>query len=283
MIPSEVIHKQNGVIHSKFKVIPQCCPLPRLPCSREDLVRDSRSPLVLLERCLMGAKNVAAVYQRYAGRIPGSSIAVLIYMALVSKDRDPWPWFALGHHALAEHALGRSNPGDADLRAVARAMGPLLDCEAVTVDRGGASRAGGNTTARYRLNIHAESDEERRLWLNTPDGKRRASNPHRKPRDPTVCDGDTRRKVARDPTVSGERPDGNRRTKETRGDKRSEKTKEEGRSSTASHPSRAREPDGTVIEFPPRRRYGSAADTIAEASASRRRAEASYRAEQETS
>jgi hypothetical protein len=175
----------------------------------------------------MGATNAIAAYQRYAGKVPGLSLAVLVYMALVSKDKDAWPWFTLGQHALAEHALGRAHPNAADLRAVQRAIGPLIEAEAVTVDRAGAARSDGNSTARYRLNLHDEADKARREWLDTPDGKRRMSNPHKARRDPTVSDGDTRRKVTRDPTVSDETPDGNRRAKETQGDRRSEKTKEE--------------------------------------------------------
>ena len=190
----------------------------------------------------MGATNAIAAYRRYAGKVPGLSLAVLVYMALVSKDKDPWPWFTLGQHAIAEHALGRPDPNAADLRAVQRAISPLIDAEAVTVDRAGAARSDGNTTARYRLNLHEEADRMRREWLDTPDGKRRMSNPHKARRDPTVSDGETRRKVTRDPTVSDERPDGNRRAKETRGDMRSEKTEEEDLSETASHPSRATAP-----------------------------------------
>lgn len=190
----------------------------------------------------MGATNAIAAYRRYAGKIPGLSLAVLVYMALVSKDKDAWPWFTLGQHAIAEHALGRPDPRDSDLRAVQRAIGPLIDVEAITVDRAGAARSDGNTTARYRLNLHEEADRARREWLDTPDGKRRVSNPHKARRDPTVSDGETRRKVTRDPTVSDERPDGNRRAKETRGDKRSEKTKEEAVDlSTDPHPPRVPE------------------------------------------
>jgi hypothetical protein len=202
----------------------------------------------------MGATNAIAAYRRYAGKVPGLSLAVLVYMALVSKDKDAWPWFTLGQHAIAEHALGRPDPQDADLRAVQRAIGPLIDAEAVTVDRAGAARSDGNTTARYRLNLHEEADRARREWLDTPDGKRRMSNPHKARRDPTVSDGETRRKVTRDPTVSDERPDGNRRAKETRGDKRSEKTKEEVVDlPTASHPLRAKppgEPAPVIALFP---------------------------------
>jgi hypothetical protein len=199
----------------------------------------------------MGATNAIAAYQRYAGKVPGLSLAVLVYMALVSKDKDAWPWFTLGQHAIAEHALGRPDPKAADLRAVQRAIGPLIEAEAVTVDRAGAARSDGNSTARYRLNLHDDADRARREWLDTPDGKRRMSNPHKARRDPTVSDGDTRRKVTRDPTVSDETPDGNRRAKETQGDKRSEKTKEEVVDlPTASHSARIAEPSEPAPVIP---------------------------------
>jgi hypothetical protein len=198
----------------------------------------------------MGATNAIAAYRRYAGKVPGLSLAVLVYMALVSKDKDPWPWFTLGQHAIAEFALGRPDPNAADLRAVQRAISPLIDAEAITVDRAGAARSDGNTTARYRLNLHEEADRARHEWLDTPDGKRRMSNPHKARRDPTVSDGETRRKVTRDPTVSDERPDGNRRAKETRGDMRSEKTEEEDLSETASHPLRAKTPSEPAPVIP---------------------------------
>jgi hypothetical protein len=228
----------------------------------------------------MGATNAIAAYQRYAGKLPGLSLAVLVYMALVSKDKDAWPWFTLGQHAIAEHALGRPDPKDADLRAVQRAIGPLIDAEAVTVDRAGAARSDGNTTARYRLNLHEDADRARREWLDTPDGKRRMSNPHKARRDPTVSDGETRRKVTRDPTVSDERPDGNRRAKETRGDKRSEKTEEESVDlSTASHSSRVAEPgdDATVVSI--FRRTNQAQATLDQSAANVAKRKAAHQAQ----
>jgi len=102
----------------------------------------------------MGASNVAAVYVRYAGKVPPLSMQVLAYMALVSLDSDPWPWFGQGHAALAEHALGRPSPiGDDDLRAVRRAITPLVKVGAIHVDRRGAVRRAGPSTTRYRLDV----------------------------------------------------------------------------------------------------------------------------------
>jgi hypothetical protein len=231
----------------------------------------------------MGASNALAAYSRFAGRIPASSLTLLTYMALVSKDSDAWPFCRLGQHALAEHALGRADPSETDLRAVQRAMKPLLDAGAVTVDRAGAQRADGNVTARYRLNLHDRADESRRDWEETPDGKRRVSDRRRDPQHPTKNGGDTRRKVTRHPTVFDETPDENRRPKEPLGDMRSDKTKEKVVAVTpTSHPSRASPPaekSAPVIQLfpkppdPPlpstawRSRRDAAADAIAESMA----------------
>lgn len=175
----------------------------------------------------MGARNVTASFHRWAGRVPGNSLALLVFMAVVSKDGDDWPWYGQGQASLAELAMGRPNPNRADLRAVSRAMQPLLDTGAVTVDRAGAARSDGNTTARYRLNLHERADAEREKWEQTYDGKRRTSDARRDPQHTTVSGRDIRRKVTQHTTVSDATYDGNRRTKEKEKTKRSEKTKEE--------------------------------------------------------
>ena len=224
----------------------------------------------------MGATNALDAYRRFTGRVPATSLVLLTYMALISKDAHDWPYCRLGQHALAEFALGRIQPDTTDLRAVQRAMKPLLDIGAVTVDRAGAQRADGNVTARYRLNLHERADKARAEWETTPDGKRRVSDGRRDPQHPTKSGGDTRRKVTRHPTVFDETPDENRRPKETGGDMRSDKTKEEGSSETASHPPRAQAPN--VVPF---RRTNRAADAIAEATARRAAARAAHDAGRE--
>lgn len=103
----------------------------------------------------MGARNVAAAYQAWAGKLPPLSMQVLIYMALVSKDSDAWPWYAQGHAALAEHALGRRVVDKAALKAVERAMTPLLAMGAVVTERKASTRRDGASTARYRLTLDA--------------------------------------------------------------------------------------------------------------------------------
>jgi hypothetical protein len=242
----------------------------------------------------MGARNVAAAYQRWAGKVPGTSMQILVYMALVSKDSDDWPWYGQGQASLAEMAMGRPNPGRADLRAVQRAMTPLLDAGAVTVDRAGAARNDGNSTARYRLNITDRGDAARHKWQQTPVGKRRTSSPPEDPQHPTKSGSNTRRKVTQHPTVSDPTPDGNRRTKDKEKIKRSEKTEEEDKTFVRPSPLRASEPvAASVVELfpgasrePPYRsaptdRTNSVQQAIAEATARRRAAEAAHRAARE--
>lgn len=101
----------------------------------------------------MGAGNAMAAYARWAGHVPPLSMQLLTYMALVSLDSDERPWFGLGHAALAEHALGRRHPTRRDIKAVERAIQPLLDLRAITADRKPAPRSGGGRTVRYRLHV----------------------------------------------------------------------------------------------------------------------------------
>jgi hypothetical protein len=235
----------------------------------------------------MGAANALAAFRRWAGRIPGASMQVLTYMALVSKDKDDWPWFGQGQEALAEFALGRENPNRTDLRAVARAMGPLLDAGAVTVDRAGAARSDGNTTARYRLNLTDRADKCRSDWEETSDGKRRTSDRRRDPQHTTVSGQDIRRKVTQHTTVSDATYDGNRRTKEEEDQEERENRGIGVAPTTASHPSRA---DGLgdlapVVQLfskpppAPPRRISRAEEAIAAATAARAQRRAEHQAQ----
>lgn len=100
----------------------------------------------------MGAGNVLRAYDKYAGKVPPLSMVLLAYMAAVSKDTDTAPWFGMGHEALAERALGRPAPVErADVKAVERAVAPLLAAGAIVADRRAAPRSGGAKTVRYRL------------------------------------------------------------------------------------------------------------------------------------
>lgn len=233
----------------------------------------------------MGAGNVAAAFRRWAGRVPGTSMQVLTYMALVSKDKDDWPWFGQGQEALAEFALGRENPDRTDVRAVSRAMQPLLDAGAVTVDRAAAARTGGNSTARYRLNLTDEADGERRKWKETCDEKRRKSKPAKDPQRTTESGHDVRRKVAQRTTVSDATYDGNRRTKEEEDQEEQENQGIRGDLRTAvtlaREPRAEAEPAPVVELFPgasqearyrPPPRWSTSAMTEVEAATERRRA-----------
>ena len=102
----------------------------------------------------MGAKNVLRAYALYAGKVPPLSMQLLTYMAAVSKDADPLPWFSQGHEALAELALGRDDyETDAAVKAVERAMTPLFKVGAITTERGSGRRQHGAWTARYGLHL----------------------------------------------------------------------------------------------------------------------------------
>lgn len=221
----------------------------------------------------MGATNALAAYRRWAGRVPATSMILLTYMSLVSKDKDDWPWYGQGQEALAEFALGRENPDRADLRAVSRAMQPLLDAGAVTVDRAAAARNEGNSTARYRLNITDRADGERRKWEETHDGKRRTSTPVGDPQRTTESGHDVRRFSTQRTTESGTTYDGNRRTKEEEDQEEQEDQGISGSSTTASHPSRAHAPDEPLpenvipIERPPPRQGRLATENLAGAAA----------------
>lgn len=111
----------------------------------------------------MGAHNAFAVYRLY-GHLPATTVQLLNYMALVSLDHDPNPWFSMGHMALAKHALrreitcecGRSScrACKPHLQAVYRGLKPALAAGALTVDRGPArSRTDAPCTTRYLLHL----------------------------------------------------------------------------------------------------------------------------------
>lgn len=104
----------------------------------------------------MGAANAASAYRLYAGRIPATSLNVLVYMALVALDKDPEPSFWQGQEELAMRSLGREKPDKAAIKAVERAMTPLFEAGAVTTVRHSSGSRDRKITARYRL------------WLITP-------------------------------------------------------------------------------------------------------------------
>ena len=111
----------------------------------------------------MGSANALAAYRLYGGKVPPVSLNVLAYMALVALDKSAEPSWWEGHEMLAVRCFGRAEPvGDADLRAVRRAITPLFAAGAITTIRHGSGTRGRLITVRYRL------------WLDhpAPDGKR---------------------------------------------------------------------------------------------------------------
>lgn len=102
----------------------------------------------------MGAGNVLRAYQLYAGKVPPLSMQVLAYMATVSIDADPDPWFSMGQESIAIHALGRKGDiGRAEIAAVERALKPLFEKGAITTVRKASVRRDSWSTAKYRLEL----------------------------------------------------------------------------------------------------------------------------------
>lgn len=103
---------------------------------------------------MMGARNAVRAYALYASEVPATSMLILAYMAVVSKDGDYSPWFSMGHDALARMALGRPEPiTDTDRKAVQRAIRHLTEVKAITIDRPPAKRKGEPSTTAYRLHL----------------------------------------------------------------------------------------------------------------------------------
>jgi hypothetical protein len=103
---------------------------------------------------VMGIKNVLAAFAMWAGKVPQTSFTLLSYMAATSMDTDAEPWFSRGHEHLAIHALGRPAEVErADVKAVERAISPLLRAGAIDTIRRASVRRDGLSTAAYRLNL----------------------------------------------------------------------------------------------------------------------------------
>lgn len=110
----------------------------------------------------MGAKNALRVYEGW-GALPDRPLRLLVYMALVARDDDAEPWFALGHEALARFALAMDLPElddddprsraarDAVLRKVRRAVTTLHRRRAIETTRKATFGHRGPGPVRYRL------------------------------------------------------------------------------------------------------------------------------------
>lgn len=120
---------------------------------------------------LMGAANALSAFHLYAARIPATSFKVLTYMALVSLDNDPEPWWSEGHEVLASMCFGYAEPdSDAALRAVRRAVTPLFAARAITVTRRSSGHGNTDITVRYRLWLRHSAPDENRPVDNGPEG-----------------------------------------------------------------------------------------------------------------
>jgi hypothetical protein len=174
-----------------------------------------------------------AAYAKYAGKVPPISMQVLAYMALVSVDSDRQPWYGQGHHAIAEHALGRTAPiTDADIRAVERALAPLAKVGAIRTDRKAAVRRDGPNTARYRLNLDLTGSDAHAPRIpsdvpasSVPSGS--TTIEHGDPPRPTESVADAPRNPAARPTECGTDAPRNPWDRGVRGTTRSDKTEEE--------------------------------------------------------
>lgn len=167
----------------------------------------------------MGASHIASAYTRWAGRVPPLSMVLLTYMALVAKDANSEPWYSQGHQALAELALGRPAPlTTADLRAVERAITPLLRAGAIVPNRRASVRRDGHSTVRYLLviNDHTEAHARRFASGDKSDGPDESpvDNPLQDSQRPTDSDTHARRNPTARPTETVTTPDGNRGTEE---------------------------------------------------------------------
>lgn len=182
----------------------------------------------------MGASNVLAAYALYAGRVPPLSLQLLAYMAVVSKDDDPRPWYGQGHAALAEHALGRAAPIErADIKAVERAIQPLLAVKAIITDRRASVRRDGSHTVRYRLQLHLIPRNPGGIPRNPGDdavlnpGDLAPTIGAENPSHPPETGNDVPQKPGLRPPETGLTTPGYQGTEETGGTTRSEKTQEE--------------------------------------------------------
>jgi hypothetical protein len=125
----------------------------------------------------MGASNALAAYALYGGKVPPTSLTLLVYMALVSLDTDTEPWWSQGHAMLAIQCLGRDplvETGDeeedrkaarAAAAAVERAVKPLFGAGAITVARHSSGHPGRHINVRYRLWLVKPAPDELRPRL----------------------------------------------------------------------------------------------------------------------
>ena len=105
----------------------------------------------------MGASNALRVYAAWGGVLDDRPLRLLIYMALVARDKDATPWFSQGHEALSEMALGTPVPDepqkerDKALRVVRRAITHLHQAGAISTVKRATYGKRGTSNVHYRL------------------------------------------------------------------------------------------------------------------------------------
>lgn len=159
----------------------------------------------------MGASHIAAAYALYAAKVPSTPFKVLVYMALITPDRDAEPQFWQGHEALAVHCFGYREPiTPAGLRAVRRAITPLFDTGAITVARHSSGHGARAITVRYRLHLDRPAPDEMRPQVHQGGG--RTFGPDDDP-DPFAPDGNRPVHNSSKSRADSSAPDGNRPTR----------------------------------------------------------------------
>jgi hypothetical protein len=168
----------------------------------------------------MGAANALAAYQLYGATVGDRPLRLLVYMALVSKDKDAEPWCGIGHEQLSRHALGVTVPdlGRATerrrvLRRVERAVTDLADAGAIRTVRRASYGVRGITPAKYRLYLTQPCADSRppRTTRQKMTGGEKAGTTRQKM---TGGEKATRHSVATHPSKNGRPPVTQRRTKE---------------------------------------------------------------------
>jgi hypothetical protein len=217
--PPRVLDLGNGEAFAVGTAADMLAAADWLERNHPDGVQGERAGPVIGPVLNMGASNAMAAYTAYASRLPAKSMLVLAWMALVSLDADTEPWWSQGHDVLATMALGRKGPiTAADLRAVERAVQPLFQAGAITVDRHSSGHPGRALHVRYRLWLAHPAPDEKRRVQNRPPPAESAPPQNLHPAAPDenrrTPDTGTRQFLGPHPTVFGAAPDEKRRTNE---------------------------------------------------------------------
>jgi len=100
----------------------------------------------------VGAANALRVYAAWGGVLGDRPMRVLVYMALIARDKDAEPWFSQGHEVLAEMALALPAPGSPQAaRVVRRAITQLHARGAIRTVKRATYGKRGTSNVHYRL------------------------------------------------------------------------------------------------------------------------------------